>query len=216
SFNAFKNITCGEGGAVVSNDEQVAQRARCMTDCCGFYWRGRSADTKAFVAAGARASEIQGAMLSAQLDRLPGMLKAMRSQKKKILRQTAKSGLVQSPCHSVDYECGTHVGYLLASPEAAENFRGAVGGFIPGKTGRHVYTEWDPILERRGAHHPAMDPFKMPANRRCRMKYSKDMCPRSLEVLNRTVLIGNHPDRTPEGVDELIGKIKAATAAQGN
>lgn len=213
SFNAFKNITCGEGGAVVSSDEQVAQRARCMTDCCGFYWRGRSEDTKAFVAAGARASEIQGAMLNVQLDRLPGMLRAMRGQKKTLLRKTAKSGLAPSPCHSLDYECGTQVGYLLGSQGAAVKFGAMAGGFIPGKTGRHVYTEWDPILEKHGAHHPAMDPFKMPANRRCRMKYSKDMCPRSLDVLNRTVLVPTHPDRTPEAVDGLIVKIKEAAKA---
>jgi len=214
SFNAFKNITSGEGGAVVSSDEQVAQRARCMTDCCGFYWRGRSEDTRAFVAAGARASEIQGAMLNVQLDRLPGMLRAMRGQKKMMLRKTASCGVAQSPCHSLDYECGTQVGYLLGSPAEAVKFAGMAGGFIPGKTGRHVYTEWDPILEKHGAHHPAMDPFKMPANRRCRMKYSKDMCPRSLDVLNRTVLVPTHPDRTPEAVDGVIAKINEAGAAR--
>ena len=44
SFNFFKNITCGEGGAVVLRDAQAAKRAGCMIDCCAFYWTGRQED----------------------------------------------------------------------------------------------------------------------------------------------------------------------------
>jgi dTDP-4-amino-4,6-dideoxygalactose transaminase len=74
SFNYFKNMTCGEGGAVVTADDKVAQRARCMIDPCSFYWEGRDEDARPFANPGARVSEIQGAMMLAQLDRLPGLL----------------------------------------------------------------------------------------------------------------------------------------------
>lgn len=210
SFNYYKNITCGEGGAVVTNDTTAWQRARCMVDCGSFYWQGRQEDVRPFAAPGARASEIEGAMLNAQLDQLPGMLAAMRQQKKQVLAAATEAGLKSIVNHSLEDECGTHVGFLFPTADAAETFRQKVGGFIPGKTGRHVYTEWDPILEKRGSHTPALDPFRLAENKGCRMNYSKDMCPRSLEIINRTVLIGTHPDRDPAQVGELIAKIGAA------
>src|SRR5690606_32047159 len=88
SFNYFKNITCGEGGAIVSKDSITHQKASCLVDSCGFFWRGEETSIRPFAAGSARASEIQGAMLNAQFDRLPGMLNAMRSHKKRIVKET--------------------------------------------------------------------------------------------------------------------------------
>ena len=210
SFNYYKNMTCGEGGAVVTNDDQVAQGARCMVDCCNFYWTGRKADVVPFISNGARASELEGAMLNAQLDRLPSMIRALRRQKKLILRKTARTGLRPIRANSPDYECGSHVMYTLATAEQADQFAALAGGTVTGKTGRHVYTEWDPIFARQGAHHPALNPFALPQNKACRKRYTKDMCARSLDILNRTVMIGNHPDRKAKDVGAVIRKVKDA------
>jgi dTDP-4-amino-4,6-dideoxygalactose transaminase len=212
SFNYYKNMTCGEGGAVVTNDDTAAQRARCMTDCCGFYWTGRRQDVMPFASNGSRASEIEGAMLNVQLDRIDPMIRAMRRQKKRILRETGGTGLQAAPSHSLDHECGAHVVYRLPTPEAADRFARLAGGFVAAKTGRHVYTEWDPVFAHQGAHHPALDPFSLPQNRKCRRKYTKDMCARSLETLNRSVLIGNHPDRRRPEVTAIIRRIRSAAA----
>jgi dTDP-4-amino-4,6-dideoxygalactose transaminase len=212
SFNFFKNMTCGEGGAVVTNDPSVSQGARCHVDCCSFYWNGRRDDVEPYAASGARASEFEGALMNVQLDRIRGLISTIRRQKKQILKATAKSGLAASPSRSLDDECGTRVLYQLPTAQAADAFAKIVGCGVAGKTGRHTYNEWDPILKMRGAHHPDMDPFRMPKNKRCRMRYSTDMCPRSLEILNRTVLVGTDPDRTPEQIKALIDKINAAAA----
>lgn len=212
SFNYYKNMTCGEGGAVVTNNKQAADRAFCMVDCCSFYWKGRKSDVKPFTANGARASEIEGAMMNAQLDRIDGWIAAVRRQKKRILRETASTGLRPIQANSPDHECGTHVMYILPTVDQSVAFAEKVGGTIAGRTGRHVYTEWHPILEGRGSHHPALDPFKLPQNRRCRRTYSRDMCPRSLDILNRTVMLGTHPDTTAPRVAEQIRKIKEAAA----
>lgn len=212
SFNYFKNMTCGEGGAVVTNDKRAADRAFCLVDCCSFYWKGRPRDVKPFAASGARASEIEGAMMNVQLDRIDGWIDAARRRKNRILRQTAGTGLKPIRANSPDYECGTHVMYILPTEKQADTFAGLVGGTVAGKTGRHVYTEWHPILEGRGAHHQAVDPFLLPQNRRCRRTYSRDMCARSLDILNRTVMVGTHPDTKVDPVAERIRKIKAAAA----
>ena len=212
SFNYYKNMTCGEGGAVVTRDARAAERARCMIDCCNFYWTGRREGVVPFIASGARASEIEGAMLNAQLDRLPGMIRAMRRQKKRILAETADTGLAPIPANSPDGECGSHVMYILPTAEQARRFARLTGGGVRSQTGRHVYTEWDPVFNHQGAHHPALNPYRLPQNRPCRRKYAKDMCARSLDILDRTVALETHPDFTCKVVTALIRKVRRAAA----
>ncbi|MCE9590837.1 MAG: DegT/DnrJ/EryC1/StrS family aminotransferase [Planctomycetes bacterium] len=213
SFNFFKNMTCGEGGAVVTNDERVSQRARCMIDCCGFFWTGKEQDVAPFAASGARASEFEGALMNAQLDRIDGIITKLRAQKKRVLRGVAGCGLTPAKTNSLDWECGTTNILLAPTAEAANAIAAALGAGICGRTGRHTYTEWDQILNKRGAHHPALDPFKLAENRECRMTYSKDMCPRSLDILNRAIMIGNNADRSDAETDALIERIRTAAGS---
>jgi len=209
SFNYYKNMTCGEGGAVVTNDSKVHKRILCAVDCCRFYWTGREKDFRGFVVAGSRPSEFEGAILNVQLDRLPGMIRTMRRQKKRILRET-RNVLTAAPSNSPDYECGLTNLFQFDTPKQADRFAKLVRGTVLSKTGRHNYVEWDPILNHQGAHHPALNPYKMPQNRRCRRRYTMDMCKRSLDILNRTVAVGNSPDHTAKDVTALIRKVKAA------
>lgn len=212
SFNYYKNMSCGEGGAVVTNSLRAIRRARCATDPCSFYWHGRDPRNTGFAADGARASEFEGAMLNAQLDRIDSMIKAMRREKQRILKETLLPSLPLRaiPAHSLDWECGSHVMYQFDDEKAAARFAQASGGTVARNTGRHVYTEWDPVLKHHGAHHPALDPFQLPQNAKCRMDYSLDMCSPSLDILGRTVFIRTHPDHSRADTTALIRRIKDA------
>ena len=213
SFNYFKNMTCGEGGGVAVNDDALAERARCAIDPCHFYWQGRNDAVKPFSGNGARASELMGAMLNVQLDRIDGMVAAMRAEKRAILEATrplGNLGLKATPMNSPDHDCAAHVMYSLPSAEAAARFAALFPCVIAGKTGRHNYTEWDQVLMGAGAAHPAMNPFNMPANAECRKVYSKDMCAKSLEILDRTILVPTHPDHTEAEIADLIHNLGAA------
>ena len=79
-------------------------------------------------------------------------------------------------------------------------------------TGRHVYTRWEPILRQQGAHHPALDPFKIPANRKCRVQYAMDTCAASLGILNRAVLIGMHPNNKRARLRQIAAAVRQAAA----
>lgn len=211
SFNYFKNMTCGEGGAVVTADDKVARRARCMIDPCSFYWEGRDEDARPFANPGARVSEIQGAMMLAQLDRLPGLLTELRQTKARVMEAIADvDGLTPAPNHSPEGECAIRIMLQLSDAETTDRFAEAVGGGVLARTGRHNYTEWDPILNKQGAHHPDLNPYNLPQNKGCRMDYSKDMCAKSLDILARTVFIGLKPDQSDEQIDTLIQAIKDA------
>jgi dTDP-4-amino-4,6-dideoxygalactose transaminase len=213
SFNYYKNMTAGEGGGVAVNDDAVAERVRCAIDPCHFYWQGRSGAVQPFSGNGARASELMGAMLNVQLDRLDGMIAAMRAEKRRILdgtRQLGNLGLRQTPMNSPDEDCATQVMFNLPSEAAARRFAELAPGVVVGQTGRHNYTEWDQVLMGAGAGHPAMNPFTMPANAECRKTYSKDMCAKSLEILDRTVMVATHPDHTAAEIADLIHNIDVA------
>ena len=213
SFNYYKNMTAGEGGGVAVNDDLLAERVRCAIDPCHFYWHGRSDSQQPFSSNGARASELMGAMLNVQLDRLDGMIAAMRAERKAILAGTASLdnlGLRAARMNSAEHDCATHVFYTLPSAEAATRFVAIFPGVIAGKTGRHTYTEWDQVLMGAGAAHPAMNPYNMPANAECRRAYSKDMCAKSLEILNRTVMVPTNPRHSKRDIEDIVHNIGAA------
>lgn len=213
SFNYYKNMTSGEGGGVAVNDDRLAKRVRGAIDPCHFYWNGRDDEEKPFAGNGARASELMGAILNVQLDRLDGMIMAMREEKKRILAGTAQFGnlgLKPSPMNSPDDDCATQVMYLLPTAEAASRFSAIFPSVIAGKTGRHTYTEWDQVLIGAGAAHPAMNPYLMEANARCRKTYSKDMCAKSLDILNRTVMVATNPDHTQAQIGDIIHNMGVA------
>jgi dTDP-4-amino-4,6-dideoxygalactose transaminase len=213
SFNYYKNMTSGEGGGVSVNDDAVAERARCAIDPCHFYWHGRNDAVKPFAGNGARPSELMGAMLNAQLDRLDGMIAAMRAEKRAILAGVAplgNLGLAPAPMNSPDHDCSTQVMFTFPSADSAERFVTLFPSVIAGKTGRHTYTEWDQVLMGAGAAHPEMNPFTMAANAECRKTYSRDMCAKSLDILNRTVMVATHPLHSKADIDDIIHNIGSA------
>ena len=219
SFNYYKNMTSGEGGAVVSNSEEIIERAKCAIDPCHFYWQGRKNSLKPFAANGSRASEFMGALLNVQLKRLPGLIKKMRAERDKILRATlnlSNMGINLSPLNSQKYDCGNYVFYAFNNKKDAEKFTSIFPAPIAGKTGRHNYTEWDQILLKEGSFHQAMNPFKLSNNKKCRMKYHKGMCKTSLEILNRTIMIPTDPKNTSHQTNATIKNIKKAALALVN
>jgi dTDP-4-amino-4,6-dideoxygalactose transaminase len=213
SFNFYKNMSCGEGGGVVTNDDKVIKRVNCAIDPCHAFWTGRGEDEMPFAGNGARASELMGAVLNVQLDRIDGIIAAMRHERDTIhagIGPALEIGLRLAPLNSKDHDCGANVFLTLPTAQSAEAFVKTFPSVIAGKTGRHTYTEWDQVLMGAGAAHPLMNPYNMPANAECRRTYSRDMCARSLDILNRTVLVPTHPLHTKDEIADIVHNINAA------
>ena len=83
SFNNYKNITCGEGGAVLTNDPELFDRARLWHDA-GTFVQSYDAPVKIPFFAGQdyRASEIQGALIWAQLKKMDFWLDELKKKVK--------------------------------------------------------------------------------------------------------------------------------------
>lgn len=198
SFNFHKNMTCGEGGAVCTSNATLAGRSRCAIDPCHYYWNGHDDGIELFAGNGGRASELQGAMLNVQLNRIDGIVSSMREQRKTMLDATRDShdlGLVPAPMHSADSDCAAHLMFQLPTADDARRFAEIMPVVIASQTGRHTYTQWEQVLQRKGAAHPEMNPYDHPANAACRRDTRLDQCQRSLDILDRTILIPMDPHR---------------------
>jgi dTDP-4-amino-4,6-dideoxygalactose transaminase len=212
SFNFFKIISMGEGGAMITSNRQVFERGLIYHDSSACAYFGNQIEdftTTPFCGSEYRTNEISAAILRQQLKRLDGIIADLRKNKKYIMDNLSDlCGFIRS--NDIEGDLGTTVGMYFKTSEEAARVAKILGTENPVFTKKHVYTDWKPILNKRGAHHPALDPFMMKENQGIVPDYTVDMCPKSLEHLSRTVYIEVNPDWTTAELDQKIETVRAA------
>jgi dTDP-4-amino-4,6-dideoxygalactose transaminase len=128
SFHETKNVTCGEGGALVLRDPAVTQRAEIMrekgTNRSAFL-RGE-VDKYTWVSEGSSyiLSDVLAALLDAQLDKLPEIQSrraAVARRYREGLTDWANAHGVQLPREFSDRSTSEHCFYLLFPDESARD-----------------------------------------------------------------------------------------------
>lgn len=187
SFNMYKNITCGEGGALVTNDRRTYVRALMYHDA-GAFTRSYATAIKEpfFPGVNYRVSEIQGSILGEQLKRLNGIISKLQQSRKIMLDVFTKTDKFKVAKSNNDESETTGLAIQFESPEKAAEFKNAHEELsLIIESGRHVYTNWDLLLEQR-SFHPKMNPFNWTQRK---IEYRKDMCVKTLETLSRSIQI---------------------------
>lgn len=216
SFNYYKVISAGEGGALLTDDKAIADRALIYHDSSAVAFFGeqlKDVDVTPFCGNEYRVGEIASAILREQLKRLDPILSDLKKNKDYVVERIRDVATL-IPTHDENGGCATTLALRFESEEKARAFAKAEGinGTVPFDTGKHVYTNWTPIMNKTGALNPLMDPFKMEANRDIVPDYRADMCPKTLDYLSRTVYITMNPDHSVEYLDALVKSIRAALA----
>lgn len=214
SFNYFKVISAGEGGALVTDSDLIWQRALIYHDSSAVAFFGdqlKDVEEEVFCGTEYRANEISAAILREQLKRMDGILTDLR-RVKKALMDALKDDFTFIPSNDIEGDCGTTLAFRFETEEAARKFAESdgVAGRLPIDTGKHVYSNWTSIMNKRGALHPLMDPFKMEANKNIVPDYKPDMCPKTLEHLSKTVYVALNPDMTDADINTIIENCKKA------
>jgi dTDP-4-amino-4,6-dideoxygalactose transaminase len=213
SFNYFKIISTGEGGAVVTNDRIAYERAFVYHDS-GSLFRPMASDLTipVFVAQQYRADEIMGAIARIQMQRLDGIIADLRKNQKLLQAQLADETAFRiAPNNDPEGDCGVVVLLQFDTPTRARAFSDAAGlGALCIDSGKHVYINWEPLIEKRIMHHPEMNPFNFPSNQGLTMEYGPDTCPKTLDILNRTFTMSIDPDWTEQQITDVAQKVKAA------
>lgn len=212
SFNFYKIISMGEGGALVTDRKEIFERALIYHDssACAYFGNQLSGfSEKPFCGSEYRTNEISCAIFREQLKRLDGIIADLRQNKKYIMDKLAPfCKFIKS--NDIDGDLGTTVGIFFDTIEEAESFGEKYGVAPTVHTQKHVYSDWKPVLEKRGAFHPLMDPYKMEANKDIIPDYTVDMCPKSLDFLSRVVYVEIYPDWTKDALEREIERIKSA------
>ena len=214
SFNYYKIVSSGEGGAFLTKNKVLFERALIYQDSSAVAFFGNQMEnfeTEPFCGNEYRSNELCAAVMNIQLDRLDGILSDLRKNKKYMMEALADVAEFV-PSNDPDGDCGTTLAFRFDSEAKARAFARAEGvrGTLPIDTGKHVYRRWTPIMEKRGAFHPLMDPFKMEANKDIVPDYKADMCPQTLDLLAKAVYIGIDPDWTEADLAAKLAQIKAA------
>jgi dTDP-4-amino-4,6-dideoxygalactose transaminase len=208
SFNHFKILTAGEGGAIVTNDSLVYERALIYHDGgAAFRPFAKELSVDVFIGSQYRASEITGAIMRVQLKRLDEILADLRKIKKQFIDElSGVSNITFTRSNDPDGDCGTTLGLSFPDEEKARKFAQSEGvdGWLPIDSGKHVYTNWDPILNKRGAHHPALNPYLLPQNKNLNMNYTKTMCQKTLDILSKNVYISLETDWSEDKIYKKI------------
>ncbi|MBP3633851.1 MAG: DegT/DnrJ/EryC1/StrS family aminotransferase [Oscillospiraceae bacterium] len=181
SLNLFKTISSGDGGAVITNDDDLYERA------FGFHDQGHKPNrmgvevgNRSFVGMNMRMNELTGAVALAQTRKLDEILTTLRT-KKAMLKDMLKD-LPHISFRKINDpgECATLLTILFDTKELAEKFCAQTGGRPIAYSGWHVYNNMEQVLEKKTA---------AKTNNVNDRVYYKHMLPQTDDILDRAVNI---------------------------
>jgi len=151
SFNVFKVITCGDGGMVITRDEDLYKRVFAIHD------QGHSPNRKgvevgqrSLIGLDFRMTELQGAVLLAQLRKMDRMLAHLRELKRLYKSLIADlPGLEFREITDPVGECATLLTVFLPTAEIGEKVAAELGSKVIARSGWHVYNNMEQILNQR-------------------------------------------------------------------
>lgn len=190
SFNIFKTITAGDGGMVVTRDEGLYRRFFGIHDQGHAPLRtGVEVGRRPFVGLDFRMTELQAAVLLAQLRKLDTIARHLHANKRRF-----KEALADLP--RLDFreitdpegECATLLTVFFPSEEIARRVAKELGTKVVAESGWHVYSNMEQILEKRTVTAEGC-PFSCPHYKGPEPKYWKGMLPQTDALLARAINI---------------------------
>jgi len=211
SLQFNKIITSGEGGMVITDDEDVWKRAIMFHDVVGGL-RNDFPANEILWGVNFRMPELLAAVALVQLRRLDGLLTSMRERKRML--KAGVEGVAQRKNVTfqeiTDPEGDAAVAFVffVDSPATAERVSEALQAenigagvlYHPDRMDYHIYAHWAPIVNQRTWTRDG-GPWRWA---RRDIRYSTDMCPRTLDLLGRAVHLDVSPLLTNEDVEETV------------
>ncbi|HZG57951.1 DegT/DnrJ/EryC1/StrS family aminotransferase [Paenibacillus sp.] len=210
SFQMNKIITSGEGGAIVTRDPALFERAVRYHDQGQFRESARygmEADPAgAFVGQNYRMGELAGAVLLEQWDKLERIVESMRMNAKAIRSALTASIPELRFRREVDPKgsLGSALGMILPTAEDARRFVDALHaeniqvfllyGGLPAYRVPQIFHQ----RTAEASGFPFNFPFKRP------VVYTEDMCPSAVDLIARTVYLPVSPLLSPKDVEEIV------------
>jgi 8-amino-3,8-dideoxy-alpha-D-manno-octulosonate transaminase len=221
SLQLNKNMTSGEGGLIVTNDEKLYYRAFSAHDMGLIRKNGRLATPDPYAIAwggGRRMTEICGAIASVQIQKLPQIVAHMRASNnriKSLLQGTP--GLGFRRLNDAEGDTGTFLILTVGDGEKAKTAvakmkeSGLHNVFRIAEYGLHIYYNI-PSLVGKVPLSPAGNPWSLAENAQSVCSYDKGTCPQSDALFERAILVPIPSRLTPQQEEAAAAAIKAAVA----
>jgi dTDP-4-amino-4,6-dideoxygalactose transaminase len=194
SFNTYKPITSAEGGMIITDDQAIYDRCFALQD------QGYARDPKQeqsmigenpIIGYDLKYTELQAAVLVAQLRKLDGILSLLRANKRRYKEQIGDiPGLEYRDITDVDGECGTVLGAVFSEEKIARAVAAELDTEVVEDTGWHVYSNMDHFMNQRTVWGDRT-PWNHPEYRERggKMEYHQGMLPRTDDLLRRSINI---------------------------
>jgi len=216
SFDPVKTMTTGEGGMIVTDDEELWRNMSEYHDHGHDHADkpgGRGADGRRFIGFNYRMMEIQGAIGLAQLAKLDGIIAEQKKNKSKM--RAAVSELTGVTFRNQLDDAGDSATFLAFSLPTAEQARkvnktlteNGAGAVYFADNSWHYYPEWEHLLAGSTVLKSGW-PFKMPDGKR-RVIYDPALLPQSAKILDRTLVYQVPVKLSEERLAQITAAVKA-------
>ncbi len=229
SFQINKNMTSGEGGAVVTNDSRLHKRAFACHDT-GFIRdeKGRELfdDANLYLwGRGCRLDELRGAILRVQLSKLPQILARMRGSKYRI--RQALSALPQIRLRRIVDPSGDTGSFLICTfadkttaSQVSDGLRSegictwpqGVTNVVMNDWGLHIYYNI-PSLVRRASVDRGGTPWNLAENREAAARYDRGTCPVADDLFDRSLLLAIPASLSKRDESDIVRAFKRVLGA---
>ncbi len=212
SFDFFKIATAGEGGVMVTNDEQAYKYADSYSDHGHDHiGSNRGMEKHPILGFNYRISELHAAVGLVQTRRVPAIVKRNNVLKKQLMTQLGDiPGLSFAHLPDPEGDSATFLNLLLPDTDAAQRTvtelnAAGVGGFNYWFTNMyHFINQWDHIKHMHTASALPIEKFGVPQD------YSNLDIPHAQNVIGRLISFGIRATWSDDEADALAGKISDA------
>jgi dTDP-4-amino-4,6-dideoxygalactose transaminase len=191
SFNEYKTITCGDGGMIVTDDEDLYGRLFAIHDQGHAPNRlGSKYADRPFLGMNFRMTELSGAVLLAQVRKLDLIRDHLRANKR-IVKSAIEDmpGIGFRTIVDPEGDLATHLVVTFPSAEIARSVAAELGSITLAASGWHVYSNMEHLLERRTVSGRGC-PFDCDCYGDAKATYRRGMLPQTDALLARSMSIG--------------------------
>src|SRR5215467_2877197 len=211
SLQQSKTITAGEGGAVITNDAVLYERAARFHDVGGA--RMKDAKLRFLPGLNYRVNEFTGGVLLAQIRKLDTIIGAVRTNSRRVYRGIDDlPGLRLRHRSDPEGELGTGVFLGFDTREQRQKFGDAMKAEnVPvASPGGSVILPAVPEIEKKVTVAANWPSFTSPRGRSIR--YGRECCPRTIDILGRYAGVMMSPKYTESDISDAIAAVRKVYA----
>jgi len=220
SFQLSKTITAGEGGAVVTNDPKLFERAVRFHDVGSirspYAEEFKGGALAAFASCNFRMNEFTGAVLKGQLQKLETICSRLRANAKKVRAALADvPGLKLRKTPDAEGDLGSTIFVDLKTKSRCDRFKRAMAAEnVPAHSpGGSAILPADHRIATKSTIHPAWPSFTSEAGKAIR--YGAESCPRTIDILNRHAGVIMDPNFSESDANDVAKAIRKVFLALG-